>query len=257
MNLHIVWLLVILIMNGSAARRVVLESLISKGSGSPVGRREGISIAAQYKSILSLRGGGDAVKGDMGDIIAATGPDSNKKVPMGKAIAKRLLGMWGVLQVVSIIGNAIRRVLPIAMQPFEDGGMKSYEWVMYVTWSVYMLYMEGYKAFQCKFSPLVAERAFRLIDHASPLNILLAGPYSMGMMDATKKRKYISWGVTLGVFGIVKIVKMLPYPYRSIVDGGVVAGLSYGTASILWFAGKALLGHTIDIDPDFPEKKKA
>lgn len=199
--------------------------------------------------VIELRGGGvGGGDGEKGVI------SPGKRTTVRRMIAKRLLGMWGILQVVSIVGNAIRRVLPIAMQPFEEDNLKPFEWALYVTWSFYMIYMEGYKAFQCKFSPLVAKRAFKLVDHASPLNIVFAGPYSMGMMDSTKKRKYISWGVTAGVFGIVKVVKMLPYPYRSIVDAGVVAGLSYGTVSILYFASKAMLGIPIDIDPEFPDK---
>ncbi len=197
--------------------------------------------------LMSLRGG-------------ATGPEqgdkSGKKTTLRRVIAKRALGLWGVLQVVSIIGNAIKRLLPIAMQPFQENGLLPYQWAMYVMWSAYMVYMEGYKTFQSKFSPMVAKRAFKLVDHSSPLNVVLAGPFSMGMIDATSKRMKISWGVTIGVFGLVQVVKKLPYPYRSIVDAGVVAGLSYGTATILWFATKAMLGFHIDMDPDFEEKEE-
>jgi hypothetical protein len=193
---------------------------------------------------ILMRGGGDG-----GSSVAGS---PGKKTTVRKMIARRALGLWGVLQVVSIIGNAIKRVLPIAMQPFQQDDLKPLEWAMYVAWSFYMIYMEGYKAFQCKFSPLVVKRAFKLVDRASPLNVVLAGPYSMGMLDASKKRMMVSWGVTVGVFGIVQVVKKLPYPYRSIVDAGVVAGLSYGTAATLWFAGKALCGFSVDCDPEFP-----
>eukprot|EP01034_Spumella_vulgaris_P025018 gene25018-31423_t len=64
----------------------------------------------------------------------------------------------------------------------------------------------------------------------------------MGMFNASKKRMIVSWAVTIGVFGLVAIVKQLPYPYRSIVDAGVVAGLSWGTLSILALTVKVLLG---------------
>lgn len=42
----------------------------------------------------------------------------------------------------------------------------------------------------------------------------------------------ISWAVTGGVYALVKLVKRLPYPYRSIVDAGVVVGLSMGALSM-------------------------
>ena len=47
----------------------------------------------------------------------------------------------------------------------------------------------------------------------------------MGLMHATKKRRIISWSISIGVAFIVAVVKRLPYPWRSIVDAGVVTGL--------------------------------
>jgi hypothetical protein len=52
----------------------------------------------------------------------------------------------------------------------------------------------------------------------------------------------------------VKIVKLLPYPYRSIIDAGVVAGLSYGTLSICVLTIKKMLGGKIDSDEALPPK---
>ena len=118
-----------------------------------------------------------------------------------------------------------------------------------------MGYAEGYSAFQKKFSPLVVKRAMGLSSRPSPLNILLAGPFSMGLFAATKKRVLVSWCISAGVFGVVKVVKILPYPYRSIIDAGVVVGLSYGLVSILIIGGKAILtGREPDCDACFPSK---
>ena len=75
------------------------------------------------------------------------------------------------------------------------------------------------------------------------------GPYSMGLFGAPRKRMIVSWSITAGVFSLVKVVKLLPYPYRSIIDAGVVFGLSYGTISTLVIMLKALL-HGIDTDHD-------
>lgn len=66
----------------------------------------------------------------------------------------------------------------------------------------------------------------------------------MGLLHATRKRQIVSWSVSLGVAGIVAAVKQLPYPWRNIVDAGVVVGLSWGSASILvlyiraWLTGQ-------------------
>ena len=55
----------------------------------------------------------------------------------------------------------------------------------------------------------------------------------MGLIHATKKRQIVSWSVTIGVAGIVAAVKRLPYPWRNIIDAGVVVGLTWGSISII------------------------
>jgi hypothetical protein len=112
-----------------------------------------------------------------------------------------------------------------------------------------MAYAEGYKAFQLKFSPMVVQRAFSICDSPNIFNCVLAGPYSMGLFGASRKRMIVSWCITAGVFSLVKVVKMLPYPYRSIVDAGVVTGLSWGTLSIVVLCVKALFGGKV-VAPD-------
>ena len=75
----------------------------------------------------------------------------------------------------------------------------------------------------------------------------------MGLFHATKKRKIVSWSVTIGVAMVVAAVKRMPYPWRNIIDAGVVAGLSWGSLSILIIYLKAwVLGHKPEIDPALP-----
>ena len=146
---------------------------------------------------------------------------------------KNILAGWGVIQVIAILANAVKRLLPIALQPFKQNDLNIYQWSAYVLWSIYMGYTEGYQAFQQKFSPLVVKRAYGLSENKSILNLLLAGPYSMGLFGATKKRMIVSWSISVGVFGLISIVKKLSYPYRNIIDAGVVVGLTYGASSII------------------------
>lgn len=75
----------------------------------------------------------------------------------------------------------------------------------------------------------------------------------MGLFHATKKRMIVSWSVTLGVAGIVAAVKKLPYPWRNIVDAGVVAGLTWGCISILVHYIKALATGKSPADPALPK----
>ena len=118
----------------------------------------------------------------------------------------------------------------------------------------FFAYVEGYGAFQKKFSPMVVERAMTLKDgHGSLANVALAPFYSMGLMHATRKRKIVSWTISLSVAMLVGIVKRLPYPWRSIVDAGVCTGLCWGGASIVAFYARALMGKPPGVDPQLPQ----
>ena len=75
----------------------------------------------------------------------------------------------------------------------------------------------------------------------------------MGYFHATRKRKIVSWCVTTAIVGLVLVVKLLPYPYRQIVDGGVVFGLSYGLICLLIYTFRALQGKLPEASPDLPQ----
>jgi len=184
--------------------------------------------------------------------------------------------LYGTFGVVFILIKAIKRVLPVALEPLlvrssvpaaKAGILKTNFFLhqnaavlppspppltnlqlgMYVVTCLLFAYFEGYRGFQKKFAPLVVKRSFTLVPTAdasvadgrkgssskSPWwHLVLAPLYSMGLFHATPKRTMISRCVTLGVAALVIAVKKLPYPYRNIVDAGVVAGLTWGSLSI-------------------------
>ena len=167
--------------------------------------------------------------------------------------ARSLSVAWGVCGFLSILASAVRRLAPIAMQPFARRDLTLLQWCLFSGSVVGFAYVEGYGAFQKKFSPLVVRRAMTLTrDGAAGVHRLLAPFYSMGLFHASRKRKIVSWSVSLTVFMLVGLVKRLPYPWRSIVDAGVCSGLCWGGASILVFYARALAGHTPTADPEMP-----
>jgi len=161
---------------------------------------------------------------------------------------------WGVCGFLGILASAIGRLAPIAMQPFALGDLTLVQWGLYGGCMAGFAYVEGYGAFQKKFSPLVVRRAMTLNDaaHRSLLHVVLAPFYSMGLLHATRKRRIVSWSVSLTVGVLVGVVKRLPYPWRSIVDAGVCTGLCWGGASILAFYVRALAGTPPGVDPELP-----
>ena len=123
----------------------------------------------------------------------------------------------------------------------------------YVLTCLWFAYVEGYKGFQRKFSPLVVSRSLTLHPRSPPHHLLLAPLYSMGMFHATKKRVIVSWSVTLGVAALVAGVKRMPYPWRNVVDAGVVVGLSWGMLSILVCYVMACIKGESPTDPSLPD----
>ncbi len=70
---------------------------------------------------------------------------------------------WGVLTTLAILFNSIRRLIPVALQPFKGyPPLTSFHWGMYLLSCITLAYAEGYKGFHKKFSPLVVKRALTL-----------------------------------------------------------------------------------------------
>ena len=198
-------------------------------------------------------------------VIVTTKQEEKIKMPLivaeaskSDSIGQKALTAWGVLQVVGFISHTLKRLLPIALEPFSRNDLTGWQWGLYGVWALYMAHKEGYEAFHQKFSPLVVKRAQGLAERPGffGLNWFFAGPFSMGLFGATKNRMKTSWSVIALVFGVVQVVKKLEYPWRSIVDGGVVLGLTIGTLSTVWHLCRALVGISPNVDAAFEPTRK-
>lgn len=176
----------------------------------------------------------------------------------GLAVPQRctVASFWGVAGVMAMLVNAVKRVFPVAVEPFQTG-LSPPLWIAYGIFALGMCYAEGYKAFHLKFSPMVVSRSMTLgrATGTPLLHSLFAPLYAMGLFHASGKRTKTSWGFIVGIFALVKLVKKLDYPWRAIVDGGVVVGLSVGTFSIAYHYFRAIfLGIPAPADPELPTK---
>lgn len=123
-------------------------------------------------------------------------------------------------------------------------------WVALLLWVVFMGFTEGYRGFQQAFSPRFAARARWLREHGTPLTLWLAPLFCMGLFGTTRKRKIVAWALTIGIVILVLIIRLLTQPWRGIIDAGVVVGLSWGLASLLWFSAQALATARPVVDPE-------
>ncbi|MEM0966653.1 MAG: hypothetical protein AAGJ81_10940 [Verrucomicrobiota bacterium] len=161
--------------------------------------------------------------------------------------------VWGISGVLAILGFAIYRLFPIAMDSFEGSNFGLLEWSVLAVWVAFMIYAEGVRGFHFAFSPRVVARARALLTHPDLPSSLLAPFYCFGFFRATRKRKIVSWSVALGVIGLVLVVQLLEQPWRGIIDWGVVAGLGIGMASILFYSICWIIGKPIDFPTDLPD----
>ena len=189
---------------------------------------------------------------------------STENISEKKKFPFTLTSLYAVLGFVSIVANAMKRLVPIALEPFRSTTdtlstnlpLTPVQIISYVIMCTMMLYVEGYKGFQKKFSPMFIARAATLQKTSPWYHKVLAPFYSMGLFHATKKRKIVSWSLMIGVSILIGLVKRLSYPYRSIVDGGVIVGLGYGTLSIIFIYLKQMVVGTEQgskTDPELPK----
>lgn len=154
----------------------------------------------------------------------------------GSSKALRVLALgWGLGGVTALLGSAVFRISPKVTAAFEaDLGVG--HWIFAAVWTVFMIYSEGYRGFQMRFSPTCAARAWHLAARPRPLHLLLAPLFCMGFFHASRRRLLTSWLLTTAIVCVVLAVHLAPQPWRGLIDLGVVAGLSYGAASLLVIA---------------------
>jgi hypothetical protein len=75
----------------------------------------------------------------------------------------------------------------------------------------------------------------------------------MGFFHATRRRLITSFALTAGIVALVLAVRVLPQPWRGIVDTGVVVGLAWGLLSLIAFSAQALGAAKFAPSPEVPD----
>lgn len=159
--------------------------------------------------------------------------------------------IWGFTGVVTLIGLAIYRLAPRAWEALQSP-LSAGHWIFLVIFALFMLVAEGYRGFQKKFSPRTAARVKYLKEHPKGLHVILAPFFCMGYFFANKKTQITAICLTLGIVLLVILVRFLPFPWRGLVDFGVVLGLTYGVVSFAIFTIKALYCSDFPHSPEVP-----
>ncbi len=140
---------------------------------------------------------------------------------------------WGIAGVLALLARAIIALSHFALQALQNH-LTPWQWIVMAAFVVFMAYSEGYLGFQKKFSPRVAARARYLLRSKNTLEIVLAPLFCMAFFNAPKKRIITSVTVLLAIITLIILFRLLPQPWRGILDTGVVVGLLWGCVSIVW-----------------------
>ncbi|MFT5505931.1 MAG: hypothetical protein ACI845_002956 [Gammaproteobacteria bacterium] len=157
--------------------------------------------------------------------------------------------IWGVSGVVILLLFAVYRLSVIAIDAFGYQ-FETWHWIVLAINIIFMAYSEGYKGFQKAFSPRVVARAQTIVTAPKISRIILAPLFCMCYFDATRKRKMVTYILTLGIVVLIILFNQIPQPLRGILDIGVVVGLSWGISCILWFSAQSLRDGGLEFPAD-------
>ncbi|MEE4298296.1 MAG: hypothetical protein V2J24_02540 [Pseudomonadales bacterium] len=174
----------------------------------------------------------------MANTAAATAPSPAPGSPIRSPFGTAAL-IWGVGGFSALLLFAVWRLAPLALAS-TDYAWNLLHWGAFAVNLVIMGWFEGYRGFQQSYSPRLAARAHHLRQHATLRQALLAPLVCMGFLDAPRRRLVGAWALTCAIVVVVLLYRLLPQPWRGILDAGVVVGLLWGTLASLYLVRSAL-----------------
>lgn len=166
--------------------------------------------------------------------------DRGERVPVPRTTTLGIVAaLWGIGGVLFLLLYAVARLVPIASEGREYALGWSH-WVVLVVNTLLMAYMEGYRGFQKSLAPRVVSRARQLAQQPSVLGAVLAPAYCYGIVLAPRREIAARGALTVMIIGFIVAVRTLDAPWRSLLDVGVIVGLSWGIISIAALGWQAL-----------------
>jgi len=159
---------------------------------------------------------------------------------------------WGLFGVVLLLAFAVFRLggeFYLALQVEWN----TYQWTALVLNLLFMAYSEGYKGFQLSYAPRVAARARSLLTSDNKMRLCLAPLFCMGYFHTTRRRLISSYVLTALIICAVLAFRLIPQPWRGVLDAGVALGLCWGLIALLIFGARALFSDSYAYSPELPE----
>lgn len=151
---------------------------------------------------------------------------------MSSSRVRRIGAWWGIIGVIAILTFAIIRLTPFSLEALREP-LSGLQWVIVISWSIFMIISEGYDGFYKRIAPRIIIRARELREKGTYVQLLLAPLYCLNYFAAEKKRMIVAYTAIGTIIVAVMLVHQLAQPWRGIIDTGVVAGLLAGCIGII------------------------
>lgn len=161
--------------------------------------------------------------------------------------------IWGIAGLSGVLIFAIYRLGRILLAAAAED-WHFWHWITLIVNLLFMAYAEGYRGFQQRFSPRSAARAFYLYQHGGLLNGLLAPLFCAGYFAASRRTLLAVWVGTMAIVVFVLLVQQIEQPWRGIIDGGVVVGLTWGLLSLWVILLETFSAGRYQHSPDIPNR---
>lgn len=143
----------------------------------------------------------------------------------------RVAAVWGVAGVAASFVEAIARLGARAWETI-DAGLSPVHWLALALTVGFFGYFEGDRALRRRYAPFVVARA-RAIGGGSAAKLVFAPFYAAGLVGNAPRSLLRAWVGVAAIVAAVLLVRLLPFPWRGIVDAGVTVALAWGLVALL------------------------
>lgn len=144
---------------------------------------------------------------------------------------RKLGAIWGVTGILILLATGIMRLIPVVFDAYAYH-LTWYQWISTIFFTFFVTYLKGYRVFQLKLAPRFVNRAMNIYEHPTLMRCVLAPFYCLGYFQAPRKKQFTSLGMTVGMVIVVMLVRLLPQPWRGILDFSVVVALVWGILAL-------------------------
>ncbi len=151
----------------------------------------------------------------------------------------RLAALWAIAGVAALFLFAIVRLGERGISVVASG-LGPNQWIIFGLLLLVFVVVEGRAALQGRWVPMLVRRAGELRRSTARGHRILAPLYGMSLVGAPPRRLARAWLGTLAVVAAILLVRVLPDPWRGLIDLSVAAALAWGLGAILIQAPDAL-----------------